>query len=367
MSDSDPSKKGGALPSWAHDMKETAPTKADTETTETPNRVAILEQAKKFLEQDDVRNESTDKKIAFLESKGLENDEIQQLLGVSRNTEATAPLEVHNQIYSINMSNLSQATLPPPQHTQQKPIQAQSSQNSESSQHTRNTPPIITYPEFLITPQSPTPLVTKARLLTTLYLFSGFSAILYGTNTYLVTPMISQLTESRLSLLSSASQNLQTLVEKLEPLVSEIPIDHNIPKEDDDSEDEDPTEMFHRDIGVQTSPPRSRPASPTRLTPALEQTNRLNGLNKSISGLLEDSASEGQETADLSTSIAVLREYLDGLAYVAPSFTYGAGGYGYGATGGKEDDEISRAKANIRGVKGVLLSARSFPGVRAGK
>jgi len=149
--------------------------------------------------------------------------------------------------------------------------------------------------------------------------------------------------------------------------VSETPPASKIPKVDDDSEDEDPTEMFHRDIGVQTSPPRSRSASPTRLTPALEQTNRLNGLNKSLTSLLEDSVSEGQETADLSTSLSVLREYLDGLAYVAPSFTYGAGGYGYGATGGKEDDEISRAKANIRGVKGVLLSARSFPGVRAGR
>jgi len=264
------------------------------------------------------------------------------------------------------MPNLPQAT-PPSQNAQQKPLQAGHPSNSASSLQTRDSPPIITYPEFLTTPQSPSPLVTKARLLTTLYLFSGFSAILYGTNNYLVTPMITQLTESRLSLFAGVSQNLHNLLEKLEPLVSELPLSRKISIEDVDSEDEDPTEMFHRDIGVQTSPPRSRSASPTRLTPALEQTNRLNGLNKSLTGLLEESASEGQENSDLSTSIGVLREYLDGLAYVTPSFTYGAGGYGFGATGGKEDDEISRAKANIRGVKGVLLSARSFPGVRAGR
>jgi len=98
MSDSDPSKKKVELPSWQRDLKQTTPTEADSETTETLGRVAIIEQAKKFLEQDDVRNESTDKKIAFLESKGLESDEIQLLLGVSRNTESTAPPEVCIQI-----------------------------------------------------------------------------------------------------------------------------------------------------------------------------------------------------------------------------------------------------------------------------
>ncbi len=47
------------------------------------------------------------------------------------------------------------------------------------------------------------------------------------------------------------------------------------------------------------------------------------------------------------------------------SYVFGGVG-GYGAN--KEaDDEISRVKAGIRGVKGVLLSARSFPGgVRTG-
>lgn len=39
---------------------------------------------------------------------------------------------------------------------------------------------------------------------------------------------------------------------------------------------------------------------------------------------------------------------------------------GYGAVGANagdvNDDEIARVKAEIRGVKGVLLSARNFPG-----
>ncbi|KAG9248975.1 peroxisomal membrane anchor protein conserved region-domain-containing protein [Calycina marina] len=352
MSDSNPVRKKLALPSWQQELSATTPTEADTD-VETPNRVAIIEQAKKFLEQDDVRNEPTDKKIAFLEGKGLDSGEIQTLLGVSRNTEATAPL-VEEQA-------------PKSRPAQQPTMQSQPPSNSASSTQTRSTPPIITYPEFLTTPQSPSPLVTKIRLLTTLYLFSGLSAILYGTNTFLVAPMISQLTASRLSLFSGASENLQKLIEKLEPLVSEIPQGWKTMEEDEESEDEDPTEMFHRDIGIQTSPPHTRSTSPVRLTPAptLEHTNRLNGLSKSLTEALENSSDEGKECTDLSTSISVLREYLDGLAYVAPSFTYGAGGYNYGGNAFTNDDEISRAKANIRAVKGVLLSTRNFPGVRA--
>lgn len=39
-------------------------------------------------------------------------------------------------------------------------------------------------------------------------------------------------------------------------------------------------------------------------------------------------------------------------------------GYGFAGTGigDANEDEISRVKAEIRGVKGVLLSARNFPG-----
>lgn len=60
-----------------------------------------------------------------------------------------------------------------------------------------------------------------------------------------------------------------------------------------------------------------------------------------------------------------MREYCDELAYVQPATTYGfSGGVGRAE---EKDDEISKVKAGIRGVKGVLLSARSFPGgVRAG-
>lgn len=92
MADSGQKKPG--VPSWQLKLKETAPTEADTETE--PSRETIVAQAKKFLEEDEVQNASTDKKIAFLETKGLTGAEIQELLGVTRNTEASASSEVRS-------------------------------------------------------------------------------------------------------------------------------------------------------------------------------------------------------------------------------------------------------------------------------
>jgi hypothetical protein len=182
--------------------------------------------------------------------------------------------------------------------------------------------------------------------------------------------MLQSLTTSRLSLAETSKTNLSKLITKLEEQVSEIPPTHQHHKqgnEDEESEDEDPSEMFHRDIGVQTSPPSSRTSSPspTPHSTLEDQTSRLYSLKTNLSTLIEDSTSEGNDVSELESVIGVLREYLDGLAYVTP--TYGFGGVGSYSGSTEKDDEISRVKAGIRSVKGVLLSARSFPGgVRAG-
>lgn len=352
MSDSDEEKKESGVPQWQLGSKEENVPAATEATSEPPSRDAIIQQARKFLEEDEVRDATTDKKIAFLESKGLHSDEIQTLLGVTRNEEATST-EVQTEPEA--------PTQPSPQYStrQHSPTSAPSA------------PPIITYPEFLTTPTAPSPLITKNRLLTSLYLFSSISALLYGTHTYLVTPMVASLTESRHELAQTSKDKLDQFVTKLESVVSEIPSGalspHPAEREEDEESDEDPTELFHRDIGVQTSPPESRPSSPSPETPESilgSQTSRLSKLKESLQGLVEDSASEGHDVTELEGTIGVLREYLDGMAYVAPTYNYS----GYGSSTTKEqDDEISRVKASIRGVKGVLLSARSFPGgVRAG-
>ncbi|KAG4437826.1 hypothetical protein IFR05_006672 [Cadophora sp. M221] len=178
--------------------------------------------------------------------------------------------------------------------------------------------------------------------------------------------MLASLTEARLSFASTSKTNLDRLITQLEALVSELPANarNKTREKDDESEsDEDPTELFHRDIGIQTSPFISRPSTPVDTSPLTGHTSRLENLKTSLEGLIEDSSSEGVETAELEGTMGVLREYLDSLAFVQPSYSYGVGGYGGGGRSGKdEDDEIGRVKKEIRGVKGVLLSARSFPG-----
>ena len=91
MSDSEPGEKKTGVPSWQLKADQ-RPAEEDTKPVPEPepSRESILEQAKKFLEEDEVKDASTDKKIAFLEKKGLGNDDIQQLLGISRNTEASS-------------------------------------------------------------------------------------------------------------------------------------------------------------------------------------------------------------------------------------------------------------------------------------
>jgi hypothetical protein len=186
--------------------------------------------------------------------------------------------------------------------------------------------------------------------------------------------MLATLTESRLSLASTAQTNLSKLITQLEGMVSEIPAgaQHRQEEKDEDEEsNEDPTELFHRDIGVQTSPLHSeagsRPSTPTPDSVLTEQTSRLKSLKETLSELIEDSTSEGHDVVELEATIGVLKEYLDGMAYVTPTYNFGVvggvGGYGAGRDGGKEaDDEISRVKAGIKSMKGALLSARSFPG-----
>jgi hypothetical protein len=90
MGDSDSSDKKPAVPSWQLQSKLTDTKEAEQAAPKSSSRETMIEQAKKFLKEDEVRNASTDKKIAFLEGKGLKSEEITDLLGVTRNSEASA-------------------------------------------------------------------------------------------------------------------------------------------------------------------------------------------------------------------------------------------------------------------------------------
>ena len=93
MGDSEEDRKESGVPSWqlkpsgaSQDEKSEG---QDSALQQTPSRASVLENARRFLLEDEVRNAPTDKQVAFLESKGLESHEIQELLGVTRNVEAT--------------------------------------------------------------------------------------------------------------------------------------------------------------------------------------------------------------------------------------------------------------------------------------
>ena len=93
MGESDNAQRKAGVPSWQLKPLESAledkPEAQDTAPQPPPSRATIIENARKFLLEDKVRNAPTDKQVAFLESKGLESHEIRDLLGVARNAEAT--------------------------------------------------------------------------------------------------------------------------------------------------------------------------------------------------------------------------------------------------------------------------------------
>ena len=94
MGDSEEDKKEGGVPSWQlkpSDASQEVKTEGqDTAPQQTLSRASVIENARRFLLEDDVRNAPTDKRVSFLESKGLESHEIQELLGVTRNVEASS-------------------------------------------------------------------------------------------------------------------------------------------------------------------------------------------------------------------------------------------------------------------------------------
>ena len=87
---SDPSQKPGSIPSWQREQQSQEESssgvvlnQSSTSSIETLPRAALLDKASKFLEDDEIKEASTESKISFLEGKGLTSDEIQKLLGAS--------------------------------------------------------------------------------------------------------------------------------------------------------------------------------------------------------------------------------------------------------------------------------------------
>ncbi|OQD72379.1 hypothetical protein PENDEC_c021G05669 [Penicillium decumbens] len=407
---SDSSSKPPSIPSWQRpgsapaDKSPPSSSPSSDDAPASSSRQDLIDQASRFLEDESIRDSPTDRKISFLESKGLNPDEIQQLLGVSRNSEATSSSSTSTEDKGSETppasSSSSQSEVTPsspasstsPSNTMSQPRSTTATAPSSAS---RDVPPIITYPEFLFKPAKPPPLVTMQNILYTIYGAAGLGATIYGASEYLVKPMIANLTSARHDLASTAQTNLTKLNEKLEENVSVIPAHLTARKtasneegeenEDDDSVTSDPTELFHRDIGTQTIPditpsPALEISNPLQ-TPVEAVNNHISRLDAIRSQLTEINEFE-RESSNLDdsarTCITDLRHYLDGLIYFSPKHSISTPSYGlYGGNVSNnnppagvrksEEDAIASFRADIRGVKGALLSARNFPASRGGR
>lgn len=359
---------------------------SDTAESKPSPRAALLEQAARFLEHEEIRDASRDRKIAFLEGKGLTEDEIHELLGLLPNDDgarmettpgAVARSEVDNTLSGFKRLQWTETFQTSPSPTIDRT--ASGTSTSQSSQPSP-IPPIITYPEFLLHSQRPPPLITTSRILSALYLSSATAATIYSTSQYLVKPMLESLTVARHSLFETASSNLESLNEKLEGMVSSVP--HSVGQagtgkqgeaqyeDENESETSDPTELFHRDTGTQTSPPLSLSSSsssvdfldPLASTIVSSATSRLRDLHTDLSSILSSTTSGADEDDVVKHGLNDLRDYLHDIRYGRNRIALRGE-----ANRQTHDQEINNVKAEIRGVKGVLLSARSFPGAGAGR
>lgn len=372
MSDSDENNKQTPLvPSWqqaASDQTEgSAPADSSTNST--------LDQARRFLQEETVKNSSTEKKIEFLKSKSLEEADITKLLeeaGLPPTTQPSTPPATQSAITSL------ESIEPPASMPESKP----------------DHPPIVTYPEFLTKPTKPPPLITASGLLNSLTIIGGFSTLVYGATKYIVSPMVSSLTQARVDFHEHANDHLTNLVDRLEQAVSEIPPgyhaaaagkghNHKLLTDDAHRHDhddntsnsstyDDPTELFHRDVGVQTSAPPSPQPAQTYLNPlsamnprtpaeqTQHQADRLKRLTVGVRGLALDVVHQVEEMEATKGELETFGSELHNLTYPPESFGVGSN-YLYGASRAEPEDEIKRVKTSIRAMKGVLLSTRNFP------
>ncbi|KAK3954692.1 peroxisomal membrane anchor protein conserved region-domain-containing protein [Pseudoneurospora amorphoporcata] len=361
---------------------------------EAPKVSVSLEQARIFLQDAQVQKETTERKAAFLRSKGISQTDIDELLKEDwiRAQSDLREIPISNESSSSASSKVAAA------------ITTTTTLPKTKEQHV----PIITYPEFMAETHRAPPLITMNGVLNTVYAFSGIAALVYGANKYVVGPMVNQLTEARVDFHDNVKDNLDRLVEKLEQTVSELPPGYKASDgragrykdaydDDDDnmSTYEDPAEMFHRDVGIQTSPPptpsvraMSLPSRPgtamsarslseiyeahsraqSRAASAIserhmnhtqKQQRRLAELVTSVKEINDGLTSQCEDYDELRTTVDVFHGELEQLALQHYDFTGGFSLYGY-TNRSEPNDEIKKAKENIRRVKGVLLTTRTF-------
>ncbi|KAI0485851.1 peroxisomal membrane anchor protein conserved region-domain-containing protein [Xylaria cf. heliscus] len=382
--------KKSSVPAWQQAGANADATSDSSDSSDSPNSTSeteniTLEHARRFLDDEAVKAAAPEEKRAFLKSKGLDDAQITQLLDEPREEgqsaappsaieSSTTPRDVDRETDARPDSN--EASSPP---ADSSPAAAESTPDDPSpaaSFATSSPAPIITYPEFLTKPQRPPPLITPSRLANIIAVSGGVWALLYGISGLVVRPMVDNLNEARSDYYEHVNEKLSQLVEKLEGAVSEVPYKNGKPlksqlqdraMDDNESITSDPTELFHRDVGTQTSSPPSIVGTTSNTSnnsekPVDVQANRLSAISASLRELTAIYTQKAENNADLRSAIGEIRDQVDKLAYPPVQDFSTFGGLGYGQSAGS-DDEFKKTKDAIRSVKGIFLSSRSFPAV----
>ena len=196
-------------------------------------------------------------------------------------------------------------------------------------------------------------------------------ATMYGLSKYIIAPMTHGLAESRRDFASHTNEQLKELNERLRKAVSVDPASKVKPIEDGadnvSEADSDPTELYHRDYGTQTTPNLSRrPSTSTDPHPTVTaQENRLKIIKSHLQELESHNSGQGTSRDRLRTKISDLTTYLTEMDYQTQYYPtmgrYGATFNWTGSSSESKNDQIEVLKGDIRAVKGVFLSARNFP------
>jgi hypothetical protein len=335
-----------------HEQTTTEQSNTQEVTLSAEERSQQLDIVKSFLEDPGVKDEPVEKKREFLESKGIAQAIIDQELG-AKSTPSPQP-----SLNTADFASFKEASQPPKAQPPARIV----------------APPIITYPEFLEDARKPPPLITPMRVLNATYIASAIAAIAYGASTFLVKPMAASLTDARHDFAVHGQSKIDELNDRLSKIVSKIPEPKSATDaadmDDTESVASDPTELFHRDIGTQTSPPitpaPSSATQPASKTIADKQDDRLLIIKSHLDEMLSGLEAGEQPAKDRLEETNKLRHHLDNMMYRVQTQNVWSTGFGSDQKGGADaDDVIEEVKKEIRGVKGVLLSAKRFAPVGA--
>jgi hypothetical protein len=197
---------------------------------------------------------------------------------------------------------------------------------------------------------------------------------MYGLSKFIIAPMSTRLAESRHELFEHAKEKLDEFNTKLGHVVSVDPAHRATATTSEAADDisevgSDPTELFHRDVGTQTTPTLSQKSSDLGANDDTSTTashvRRVNIITSHAKELEEMQAAKEKSHNSLRTAVSDLTSYLTEMSYQTSYYSPMPGLYGgtYGLPGGKDgkNDQVEAVKADIRAVKGVLLNARNFP------